>query len=184
MVTHDLPVIAGSVALSFLELMELRVVKSFIDEGVSLQTVRVAARVAAQLFGTKHPFAAKRLFTDGRRIFSTLSEDREGEIVELSERQHLQLILREIIAPFMKEIDFSGATGLAERWWPRGRAEPIVLDPTIALGAPVIVHTRIKTESIARMATVMPPEAVAEAFEIGVRDVQSAVAFEHDLIAA
>src|SRR4029434_1150305 len=42
----DVRMVDGTMALSFVELMELRVVKSFLDRGISLQRVRVAAERA------------------------------------------------------------------------------------------------------------------------------------------
>jgi hypothetical protein len=61
-VSIDLPVIDDAVALSFVELMELRVVKAFIDNGIPLQRIRIAAELAMQHFDTKHPFASGRVF--------------------------------------------------------------------------------------------------------------------------
>ena len=50
----DLPIIHNAVALSFLELMELRVIRSLVDElGVPLQTVRKKALLAQRIFKTR-----------------------------------------------------------------------------------------------------------------------------------
>ncbi|MEJ2218718.1 MAG: DUF433 domain-containing protein [Gemmatimonadota bacterium] len=40
---------------------------------------------------------------------------------------------------------------LAERWYPAGRASPVVVDPRISFGAPVIAGTRVETAVIAEL---------------------------------
>ena len=45
-VKTDLPLVDQAMALSFVELMELRVVKAFLERGISLQRVRKAAALA------------------------------------------------------------------------------------------------------------------------------------------
>src|SRR3990172_4300586 len=70
----DLPSLDNAIALSFVELMELRVVKSFLDRGISLQRVRIAAERAMELFDTAHPFASRRVFSGGERIFLAVFE--------------------------------------------------------------------------------------------------------------
>lgn len=72
----DLPAIDNAIALSFLELMQLRVVKAFVDRGAPLQRVRTAARRAREHFTTRHPFASLRVFMDERRhILAELNEE-------------------------------------------------------------------------------------------------------------
>src|SRR5258708_2414654 len=61
---------ADEIALSFLDLVEILFVKAFRDYGVSMKTIRAAAATGVELFGTDHPFAVKRLETDGRSVFA------------------------------------------------------------------------------------------------------------------
>jgi len=61
----ELPSIDHNLALSFIELMELRVVKAFLERGISLQRVRTAAIRAIDLFNSIHPLASRRVFTGG-----------------------------------------------------------------------------------------------------------------------
>ncbi len=183
-VRTDLPVIDDTIALSFLELMELRVVKGLIDGGVSLQGVRAAHTLCAQEFGTARPFASRRVYTDGRRVFTALSRDDDSDVIELSEAKRLQIIFGEVIQPFLQEIAFDEQSSLASRWWPMGRPTPIILDPRIAFGSPVIEGTAIRTYVAARMAGRSAPAAVADAFEIELGHVEAAVEFEEQLAAA
>src|SRR6266568_4491335 len=152
-----LPPVAGSVLISFLDLMELRVVKALVDVGLSLQHVR---RVA------------------------TLTRDSDDPIlIEISHR-HSQLIARPIIADYLTELDFDPQSSLARRWWPLGRQIPIVLDPTVSFGAPVVAGTATRTEVVAGLARALDVSAAANAFLVDKSAAIAAVEFESQLAAA
>jgi uncharacterized protein (DUF433 family) len=182
----DIPTIDGSLAVSFLELVELFVVKQFRDKGIPLQTVRVAWNHAARAFDTLHPFADRRVFTDGGRIFMALRDDELApDVLEVSSRRMpFQIAAGPIFRHTFAEIEFDEHTELARRWWPRGRHVPVVLDPAIAFGAPVVRETRVPTAIVARYAETRPLDAVADAFELPADRVEAAVTFEHQLAPA
>jgi uncharacterized protein (DUF433 family) len=46
-------------SLTFLDLIEVLFVKAFLEQGVSMRTIRAAAGKAIELFETHHPFAVK-----------------------------------------------------------------------------------------------------------------------------
>jgi uncharacterized protein (DUF433 family) len=184
-VSIDLPVIDDAVALSFVELMELRVVKAFIDNGIPLQRIRIAAELAMQHFDTKHPFASGRVFTDGKNIFKELAREAEtSQVLELTKDRHLQIQSAILLKPFLDEISFSSETSLAQRWWPLSRAFPVVLDPKIAFGAPVIDGTAVRTEVVAGMAKASSKKSAAAAYLLSEKQVGAAVEFESLLAAA
>lgn len=184
-VKTDLPVIDNVIALSFLELMELRVVKAVVDAGISLQHVRAAAQLASHHFRTDHPFASRRVFTDGRQIFSAVSNDLEApDVVRWKHTEIEQVIAGGIFEQFFHEIEFDATTALAHRWWPQGRQVPIVLDPRISFGAPIIAGTAVRTAVIERMASHGSAQDAAIAFELQLQQVEAAVAFEKALAAA
>jgi len=179
-----LPRIGGTTLISFLDLMELRVVKALVDHGLSLQHVRRVARLASDLFETPYPFASRRIFTDGEEVFASLSREvNDGSLVELSAR-HQQLIAAPIVAQYITELDFDPHSSLAERWWPLGRGVPILLDPRIAFGAPVIAGTATRTEIIAGLARSADETAAADAYQIEPFKVEAALRFEAELAAA
>lgn len=180
-VSVDLPEIDNSVALSFHELMELRVVKAIVDRGVSLRHVRAAAAVASLTFRTPHPFASRRVFTDGKNIFSSVAEE---HLVKWTEGEIGQLIAGQLFTHFLDEIEFDERTALAQRWWPRGRNYPVVLDPTVRFGSPVVQGTGVKTAVIASMARASSVQEAASAFEIDVEAARAAVEFENALAAS
>ena len=182
----DLPTIDGMVALSFLELMELRVVRAFVEKGVPLQRVRAAARTIGDLFGTEHPFAHRRVYTDRNQIFVALSDAGvEPALLQVSGRRaSSQLIAGGIFDRYVEEIDFEVESALAERWYPLGRSVPVVLDPRIAFGAPVVAGTRIRTDVLALYASGNTVPVVAKAFELDAARIQAAVDFETHLAQA
>ncbi|HYU27650.1 MAG TPA: hypothetical protein VEK83_01345 [Gemmatimonadales bacterium] len=179
-----LPPVAGSVLISFLDLMELRVVKALVDVGLSLQHVRRVATLASDLFHTPYPFASRKIFTDGHEVFASLTRDSDDPIlIEISHR-HSQLIARPIIADYLTELDFDPQSSLARRWWPLGRQIPIVLDPTVSFGAPVVAGTATRTEVVAGLARALDVSAAANAFLVDKSAAIAAVEFESQLAAA
>ena len=185
-VSRDLPVIEKAIALSFVELMELRVVRTLVDSGMSLQAVRTVAQLAAGYFAITHPLASRRLFTDGRNAFAAVhGDDREApDLVELFRDEVEQIIAGKVFQPFLSEIEFNPTTAIAERWWPQGRSVPIVLDPRIAFGAPTVAGTGIRTSTLARMTAQSSAKDAAQAFELPAKTVEAATAFERQLQAA
>lgn len=181
----DLPILDDTIALSFLELMELRVVKAIVDAGVSLQHVRAAAQLASATFDTEHPFASRRVFTDGRAIFSAVTEDVQPPNVVRWQRGDIdQVIAGGVFEQFLREIEFDSRTSLAFRWWPLGRERPVVLDPRISFGAPIVEGTAVRTAVVARMARHASLQEAAVAFELQLQQASAAVAFERELAAA
>jgi uncharacterized protein (DUF433 family) len=181
----DLPVIGGQRALSFLELMELRVVAKLRRKGVSLQQIRDAARIAREVLQTKHPFASRRIFTDRKRILTYVdAPPAEFAMVELHRRTVHQLIAGPVLEPLLEDLDFDEESGVARRWWPLGKSYPIVLDPEVSFGAPTVAGTRIRTEFVAGMAAVDTMTATIAAFELQLSQVEAAVTFERQLRAA
>lgn len=177
-----LPRIGDTTPLTFLDLMELRVVKALVDRGLSLQHVRKAAGLASELFQSPYPFASRRIFTDGDGVFASLTRE-VPTLIELSSR-HEQLIAAPIIEHYLTELDFDPQTSLARRWWPLGRHVPVVLDPDIAFGAPVISGTATRTDIIAALAGEADVEIAANAYEIDEAAVEAALRFESDLTMA
>ncbi len=174
-VETDLPQVGDTFALSFLELMELRIVKAFVDRGVPLQTVRVAAEIAWRQFDTTHPFATRRVFVAGRNIFAELGSE---DVLELTPERHLQIQSGELVKPFLEEIEFEEKTAMAYRWWPLGRGRPIVLDPGIAFGAPVVESTATRTDVVASLASATSTSEAAQAFRLTPMAAEAAVEFE------
>jgi uncharacterized protein (DUF433 family) len=180
----NVPPIENVLVLSFVELIELRVIKAFIEKGLPLQRIRLAAERAVKVFYTAHPFASRRVFTDGQSVFAELSSnDDMPDVIELTRGEHLQIHSGVLMRDYLDEVSFNEDTLLANRWWPLSKRFPIVLDPKLAFGAPVIDGTATRTEVVAAAARVMSMDAVAKMYDLQKRQVEAAVQFE-DLLAA
>jgi uncharacterized protein (DUF433 family) len=131
-------------ALSYLQLVEMAFASSFRSLGVSLQRIRRAHDYLASVFKVEYPFAQLELKTDGLHIIKELeaSEERKSTGMILADRAGQEAwppLISDRIAQFDYEMN------LAMRWHPRGRQHPVVVDPRISFGAPVLESTGIAT---------------------------------------
>src|SRR4051812_4380777 len=93
-----------SVALGFLDLIEILFVDAFLKAGISWTTLREARERAEEMFGVSHPFCTNRFVTDGREIFAELHrETGEASLLEIIGRQQ---VFAQIIKPFLRELEF------------------------------------------------------------------------------
>lgn len=170
----------GEYAISFLDLIDVFVFGQLRTHGVSQRTLRkVGIKLKSEL-KTKHPFAHSQLATDGFEVFLR-GVDKEGkeELIEVLTRQR---VFPEIIAPFLKKLDYNNVTNLARRW---RIADGVVLNPEIALGKPVVDGVFVKTEILASAyhANKGDSEAVARWYNVSPEDVDKAVLFESNIAA-
>lgn len=180
----QVPRLGKEVELGFRDLLELRFVDAFTKAGLSLRAIRKALDVAREVTGTDHPFATARFRTDGRSIFlrvaGELAEEAEPVLIDLLKQQYA---LNRIVEPSLKDLDFDDG-GVASRWWPAGRAKPIVLDPAHAFGRPIIADVGVTTRALADAAVAEGTvERVARMYEVSVAAVRDAIAFERRLAA-
>jgi len=168
--------------LSFHDLLEARFVKAFHQHGVSLQTIRIIAAHARELFDSPYPFTCKRFQTDGKTIFAeSLHESGEPELLDLRGKQ---IVFNKIIRPFLYEgIEF-GVDERALRWFPK-KNKKVVLDPTIAFGKPIVTDIGIRTDILyeAYLAEGKNKKLVAQQFEVSQQAMDAAIQFEERLVA-
>lgn len=171
-----------NVIISFLDLAELLFVDTFIKYGVSIQKIRKAAVVASSLLKTSHPFAIRKMFTDGKSIFAQIAkEENDTSLLDLISEQFQ---FEKIIEPFLyKCIDFN-KYDYAERWWPLGKKEDIVLDPSRNLGQPILNKYNVKTELIFELyKTNHSIDEISDWYELDKNAIKTAIKFEKDLVA-
>jgi uncharacterized protein (DUF433 family) len=176
----EVPEVEGAVGLSFLDLIELRLIGRFLSEGVSLHAVRRALLRAREVFGREHPFATRRFQTDGRTIFlETTDQGDEPRLFDLLSNQYA---FRRFVAPSFKDIDFEGDA--AARWWPLSKSRTVVLDPRRSFGQPIAAPAGVPTATLAAaVAAEGSVEAVASWFEVEPTSVRDALEFERKLAA-
>ncbi len=118
--------------VSFVQMIEIAVAARFRkSQGVKLAVVRQAYERAQERSGLRYPFADKKLEAIGGHIVEVI----RGESYPSMDTPGLQTL------PVLVEeltVQFEYQDRLAARWYPRGRAAPIVLDPRISAGRPVV----------------------------------------------
>ena len=170
-----------SVALGFLDLIEVRCVDALIQAGVSWPTLRTVHEHARKMVGHSHPFCTNRFATDGQTVFLRMHDERKAEIVW--EMKDIQRVFEQIIEPFLKNVEFSEGD-VPSRWWPMGRGHQVVLDPRRSFGRPIVVEHGVPTAALAAaVKTEQDSRIVAEWFAVSLREVQDAVDFEAKLAA-
>jgi uncharacterized protein (DUF433 family) len=173
--------------ISFPELMELFVVGFFRSNGVSMPVVRASRARAQELFEVEFPFATENLQTDGKGVFAELREvqlegvQHERLLIELSKGQ---IAFDELVRPmFRDKLDFE--RGLAFRYWPLGRARPIVLDARRSFGKSIVASRSTPTAVLYNMAEAGESiERIARWYKLSKSDVEAAYEYEQSLRSA
>lgn len=169
----------GRIYLGFRDLMEVRVADAFIRAGLSPQKVRRAIEIAAAIIADERPLSTHRFLTDGRTAFlQVVEEDGAGRLVDVFRSQHA---FREIIEPSLKNIDYDEA-GIPARWWPRGKAAKIVVDPLRSFGRPIEVSSAVPAAVLAAAAEAEGSIAGAAAvWKVPTEAIRRAVKFQADM---
>jgi uncharacterized protein (DUF433 family) len=173
--------IEKSLALGFLDLIEILFVEAFLKAGISWITLREARERAEKMFGVSHPFCTNRFVTDGREIFAELHRATgEPSLLEIIGRQQ---VFAQIVTPFLRELEFVEGGGLV-RWWPLGESRGVVLDPTRNFGRPIVSRRGVPTELLAAAAKAAgSTEEVARWYEMPEAEIADAIEFERQLAA-
>lgn len=164
--------------LGFKDLIELRFVHAFRNEGVSLQVIRRTLEVARERFSTPYPFTCKRFRTDGKRIFMEVVEESGDESLVDVEKQ--QNVIQKVIGPSLREGVELDMHGEASRWFPLRGSKSIVFDPARKFGQPILAEFDIPTIAIfdAVRAEGGNEKRVAKLYEVPLAAVRKALEFE------
>ena len=160
--------------LSYLELVEIAFVADFRRLGMALERLRQAHDYLRTTFEVAHPFAEVRFRSDGAHLLAPFGEglvaaDAGG-----------QLAWATPIARRLEQFDYDGGTIC--RWYPRGRAGPIAIDPRVGFGAPVIGATSLPTRAIRdRHRAGESAGAIAADFGLSEEQVEAALRFEGEV---
>lgn len=124
--------------LSYLQLLEVAMVATFRRIGLSLQRIRRAREYAAQMFNSEFPFAELRFKTDGFHLLMDLqANEPDAELGRLVVADaHGQMAWQKLVAERFLEFDYEH--DLALRWHVAGPGSPVLIDPRISFGAPVV----------------------------------------------
>jgi uncharacterized protein (DUF433 family) len=169
--------------LGFRDLLELRTVARFVEQGVSLRVIRETIVAAREYLGD-YPLQSRRFLTDGKRIFLEAVE-RAGGDPRLLDVRRRQFVFNSVIRPSLFEgIDYND-DGQALRWFPMPRQRLIVLDPQVQFGEPVVADAGVPTDILhaAYLAEGKDRAQVSRLFCVTPRAVSAAVDFEQRLAA-
>lgn len=180
----EVPTMNGTTALSFNDLLEIRLVGAFRGLGFSIQKIRRAISELSKIAETAYPFSQQKVVTDGVYLFAQL-KDEEGKplFYDLSDRRNYAF--PDVIYPMLRKGLFYDQAGRVTRWYPDpDRNQAIVVDPAISFGRPVIDGTRI---NVAVLAYAYKAERsfdrVAEWYDIDPALVRQAVDFHERYLA-
>ena len=130
-----------STELSFIDLIEVRVVLALRNAGISLQAIRFAISFAQEKFGIERPLSSQSFKTDGEEILIDAVE-KDGELVSLSRPSAGQKVFRTIVAQSLNDLEYDGDA--VARWRPKGH-ETVVIDPQRSFGEPLLDDFGIST---------------------------------------
>ena len=164
--------------LSFTNLIEAHVLRSLRSEhGVPLVAVRQALAYAERELKIDQLLLREELRTEGGEIFL----DRYGELVNLSASG--QLAMRKAFEAHLKRVEW-GKLRFPVRLYPflvseSADAKPIVIDPQISFGRPVVSKAFVSTRSIVdRIDAGEKVEDVARDYELTIEAIEEAVVYE------
>ena len=171
----------GEKYASFLELIDLLLVKEFLNIGFSLQKIRKALSETEEIIGERH-FAKRCFFTDEKSIYLKVKDNADALLQLLSGGQWA---IPEIIQQTAKRIVFDDKTDFAKKWYPLEGNGLVVLDPRISFGAPTIVGRGIPTANVYDLYVAENEEinCVCSWMELNRMEAESAIQFEHRLAA-
>jgi len=165
--------------LSFCNLIEAHILRALRTEhGVSLTNLRKALAFAERDLQIEHLLLSPQLRTDAGRIFL----DQYGKLIELSASG--QLAMRRMFEEHLKRVEWDQAKFPA-RLFPflsgsmDSVARPIVIDPRIAFGRPVLASRGISTQTIAeRIDAGETVDELARDYDLQVPEIEEAVLYE------
>ena len=128
--------------INFLTLIEFFTFYQLREEGIGVKKILKAHNILEKVFDTQYPFAKSNIFTDGKAI---LFSGEVGDIIQADET--LQITIKEVLEPFCKKVDFN-KDFLAERFFPMGKNNSIIIDPKRQFGQPVIGNTNVMSETV------------------------------------
>src|SRR5260370_10733962 len=146
LISRDYEPINDQQELSFLDLLEVRFVEHFREQGVRVQTLRRCLETARELWNTDKPLATSHIRfkarRDGRDVLAeevlrpAAEESNDLRLLSLCTRQYeIYAAIQDIL---VKGLSFDPRTHLAVRWVPRPDKFPkIIIDPAVAYARPI-----------------------------------------------
>ena len=182
-------VVDNESVVTFEHLIELRMVRLFRDNGVSLYTIKASARNLAHVLDTDHPFSSYRLKTDGKSIFADFTvaslkrdfkedtdEEPKDEEKIVQDLQQLQVVMGDIVRMYFKDTEYQAKT--ASRWWLLGKGGRALLDPNRNFGQPIDAPTGVPLSALYSLIKAGETvKAVCDWYDVPAEAVETAINF-------
>jgi uncharacterized protein (DUF433 family) len=189
-IVRDYEPIRNRQELSFLDLMEIRFIEFFREQGVRLQTLRRCIETARVVWKTDKPFATERIRFAARHdkrdilveeVFKPIAQKTQDQKLWslVTTQYHLFETIREQIS---EGLLFDTDSLLARSWNPRPEQFPsIIVDPTVAYGQPT-GPSKVPTLVLYAAAQAgETPALLADWYELPISEVDMAIRFERHL---
>jgi len=164
--------------LSFVDLIEVRVVKALRRAGVSTQSIRFAIGLAETRFGVERPLATQNFRVSGRQILMDALEN-DGELVSLSKANPGQKVFTEIVKQSLSDLEYED--DFVARWRP-SVANFVVIDPKRSFGEPILDEFGISTRTLYKeFVDGYDARHLSKIYEIPMKYVNDAVRYEKGL---
>lgn len=170
---HDEPYswgIGKDKAVNFYTLIEIYFFIKLRELGLSTNKILQAHKLISKEFKIKYPFAFTKILAGENDIFYYF-DDNTLIKADLTK----QIGFKNIIEIYCKKIDFNNEN-LANRFWPIGKENSIVVDPKHQFGQPTIDGTNILTDTIySYYQGGESLEFIASLYELNIKQVQDAI---------
>lgn len=164
---------SASDALTFPDLLELRVVKALLGHGATLGKIRIAHDRLSTILETPYPFIdASGLRVLDRDVVAPI----EQGLLNLTDGQYLF----RYVDVYLKDVRFEGATPVSLK--PNGADSAVIIDARVRFGEPTVEGTRIPTADVYDLWTAegRDLDAVCESYGLSLQQVVSAIAYEEE----
>ena len=162
-------------AVTFHDLIRMRMVSLLRTHGLPLQRILEAEQFAREITRSPNPFVTEPIWTFSSDAFLRF----KSQYLAISRKgQYALSFLSEYLQPANHGMWFD-EEGVAEAWQP---SASVVIHPGIEFGAPCIERTRIQTEVIWSLYQAGDsPSFIARSYGIEVREVRAAITWEERL---
>lgn len=164
--------------LSFWNLVEAHVLRSLRTEhGVAIRELRGAIAFAERGLGVERLLLSKQLCTQAGQVFL----ERYGQLINLSASG--QLTMRKVLDEHLKRVEWDQRAFPIRLYpfVPGGSSVdmPIVIDPEVAFGRPVVKRTGVSTAAIrSRVDAGESVDSLAQDYGLSVDEIERAIVYE------
>ena len=162
-------------AVTFHDLIRMRMVSLLRTRGLSLSRILEAEQFAREVTHSPNPFVTEPIWTFSSDAFLLF---REQHLAISRKGQYALSFLSDYLNPVHHGMWFDDE-GVAESWYP---SPSVVIQPGVEFGAPCIENTRIQTEVIWSLYQAGDsPDFIANSYGIEVKEVRAAITWEERL---